>query len=207
MKSLEEKQIILERESNFVKGNIHGRNMVESMRAFNVMKSLHRGVMRKGGLEYSTHPVRVAHQLLANGVTDDNVIAAALLHDVLEDCNVTESLLQEQFSISDKVLSIVASVTKKKGYNNTDYYGNINNSAEAMLVKISDRLHNLSTMHGAFSKEKMLEYVKETYDFVIPMCKNLKYRYPEYANVSYIMKNQIETICEIYESLLIREEK
>lgn len=95
MKTLEEKMVILERESNFVKGVIHGQKMLESMRAFNVMKALHNGVQRKGGLAYSTHPVRVAHQLLANGVSDDNVIAAALLHDVLEDCNVTESALQE----------------------------------------------------------------------------------------------------------------
>lgn len=204
MKSLDEKKLILEREANFVKGRINGLGLSESMKAFTVMKHYHEGMKRMGGLEYSTHPIRVAHQLLAAGVHDDNVIAAALLHDVIEDCHVTAEHLQSAHHLSKEVTDIVMAVTKTKDYNIDTYYGQINDSAEAMLVKISDRLHNISTMHGAFSKEKMLKYVKETYDYVIPMCKNLKYSYPQYADVSYIMKNQIETICEIYESLLTK---
>lgn len=202
MKSLDEKKLIMERESNFIKGTIHGKSLQESMKAFNVMKKLHEGVKRGGGLDYSTHTVRVAHQLIAAGVDEDYIIAAALLHDVIEDCNVSEDELRNRYNIHPEVVSIVAKVTKWKGYDNETYFGRINSSSAAMLVKISDRLHNISTMHGAFSHEKMLKYVEETYTHIIPMCRVLKYEYPQYANISYIMKNQIETICEIYESLL-----
>jgi len=185
-----------------LKGVIHGKALPESMKAFNVMKKLHEGVKRSGGLDYSTHTVRVTHQLIAAGIDDDYVIAAALLHDVIEDCNVSEDDLRNKYRLHPQVVSIVAKVTKWKGYDNETYFERINASPEAMLVKISDRLHNISTMHGAFPPEKMLSYVAETYKYIIPMCRSLKYEYPQYANVSYVMKNQIETICEIYESLL-----
>ena len=65
MKSLDEKKAILGREANFVKGFLHGAKMEQSMKAYNLMVSYHKGVVRKNGLDYTTHPIRVAHQLLA----------------------------------------------------------------------------------------------------------------------------------------------
>lgn len=204
MKTLQEKKEIMLREANFVKGLIHGSNLLESMKAFSVMKKYHADTFRKDGLGYDTHPVRVTHQLLATGIKNDSIIAAALLHDVIEDCSVSETQLRNDYGFSDETMTILTFVTKKKNYNEETYYRNIASNPGAILVKISDRLHNLSTMHGAFSQEKMLSYVEETYTHILPLCRILKYEFPEYANASYIIKNQIETICEIYSSLLTK---
>lgn len=203
MKTLQEKKDIMAREAMFVKGFIHGMKLKESMRAFTLMMRYHEGVVRKSGLDYTTHPVRVAHQLLASGVSDDHIIAAALLHDVVEDCPITLSDLTEFTIPTCDIISLVTKVDSDLDR----YYREISTDVGAMLVKISDRLHNLSTMHGAFSKVKMLDYVEETYKYIIPMCKTLKYNYPEYSSVSYTMKNQMETICEIYLSLITLEKE
>jgi len=204
MKTLQEKKDIMLREANFVKGLIHGSQLQESMKAFNVMKKYHAGTFRNGGLDYDTHPVRVTHQLLASGIREDSIIAAALLHDVIEDCDISETQLRNDYGFSNDTMVILSKVTKKKGYVEEAYYANISNNAGAILVKIADRLHNLSTMHGVFTNEKMIKYVEETYTYILPLCRTLKYEFPEYANASYLIKNQIETICEIYSSFLIK---
>ena len=118
-------------------------------------KLAHKGQQRKYSSEpYITHPLAVAK--LVNEYTDDpEVISAAILHDVVEDCDITLEQIESMFG--SRVAKIVAGVTKitdgmdiqssrKKHINNRHY---ASQCADCQLVKAMDSLHNLSQLHQA----------------------------------------------------------
>ena len=83
---------------------------------------MHQNQKRKSGEDYITHPIEVA-KILAELNFDENVIAAALLHDVIEDCACTYEDLKEKFNL--KVANLVDSVTAikyEKKERNPEFY-------------------------------------------------------------------------------------
>lgn len=205
MRTLEEQEALLSQEAEHVLFLLLDHQLIKSQKAFYAMAIHHKDAKRSGGLSYKTHPIRVAYQLMLAGVYIDDIIGAALLHDVLEDCDVTPMDLMVKDKISEGVIDIVKLLTKEKGYDEAEYYSRIGTSPEAILVKLSDRLHNLSTMHGAFSKKKMMKYIAETKAHVLPLCDEWVSSISRYTTSMQILKQQIETLLDIYESLLVTE--
>lgn len=125
-------------------------------RAFELASRHHRGQTRKGGLPYITHPVAVA-QLLKKAGYSDAVVAAGLLHDVLEDsgCEVEEI----ERKAGDDAAAIVRQVTdkdktaswkeRKAGYLRALETA----SDEALAVSCADKAHNLSSLAEGFRAE------------------------------------------------------
>lgn len=181
----------------YLKAFANGRGWSQTQRALNAAEILHDGQTRKSGEPYVMHPIMVAAALLALKIFDDIVIAAAILHDVLEDCNISEADLKSRFGISDDVITVVKKLTKTNGLPTDIYYTGIQEDWRAMLIKIADRCHNISTMTGAFSNEKMEQYVTETVDYVFPTCSILKRFYPEYSDQVFSMKYQLYSNCKI----------
>lgn len=107
-------------------------------RAKNLAKKLHNGQKRDSGKPYTWHTNKVA-QILGLVTTDDDVIAAGYLHDVLEDCKITEAELRA--IMGSKVANLVVEVTKE-GENCFPLLM----SRDAFLIKFADRLQNLSDM-------------------------------------------------------------
>jgi GTP diphosphokinase / guanosine-3',5'-bis(diphosphate) 3'-diphosphatase len=172
-------------------------------KAFLFAEKLHTGQKRKSGEEYIVHPVEVA-KILADLNFDENVIAAGLLHDVIEDCACTFEDLKQKFNI--KVANLVDSVTaikyekkernpeffkflmQEKSYNKLYSIGM--SDKLSFYVKFADRLHNLRTI-DIFPKYKQIEKVKETEKFLIPILTNIK------ANTLYYnTKNECYKIIE-----------
>jgi (p)ppGpp synthase/HD superfamily hydrolase len=118
-------------------------NIVEA--AKELAQSAHEGQERKGGAPYITHPERVA-QLVADAGFDKVTIAAAWLHDVLEDTDVTE---QEVGKLSPELLEIVKAETEdstlswiERKKSRTDSLRTASDKAKA--VACADRIDNLS---------------------------------------------------------------
>ncbi|MEZ6067287.1 MAG: HD domain-containing protein [Planctomycetaceae bacterium] len=121
--------------------------------ALGVASTAHQGQCRKGtALPYITHPVQVATILQRAGWTDEVVLAAALLHDVVEDTEVTLTQLAAQFP--DRTVAIVAALSEQK----TDAEGAARPwedrkreylerlataDVETRAVALADKLHNL----------------------------------------------------------------
>lgn len=183
------------KEMNYIKGWAKGRGYFQLLKAINCATLLHEGQFRKGGEPYINHPMRVCSSLIALGVTDEVILASAILHDTTEDCQVGIDDLQRDYQISQKILNVVY-ILDKSNYDTIQYYYRLSLSAEAMIVKLSDRCHNISTMVGAFSEEKIQYYIKETEEYVFPMIKHLIKYHPEYSDVAYSMKYHIESIID-----------
>lgn len=160
------------------------RALVE--RAYFKAETAHAGQFRKSGEPYFTHCVAVAH-ILAEMKLDAEAIAAALMHDVVEDTNVTTEELRVEFG--SNIAAIVEGVTKlkklpiksdeKKSRTVDREMEYIRKMALAMgddvrvvLVKLADRLHNMRTL-GYMSPDKQRVIAQETLDIFAPLANRL----------------------------------
>ncbi len=170
------------REANMytrVKVTTLSENLTETYRALQYMRDHHAGQLRKQSkfcserVNYINHPLMMACHAHALGLKDDVILASILLHDVVEDTDVT----LEELPFSDEVKLIVGLVTKPKNIKEAGseeaYYAGIAENGKACMVKIIDRCNNVSTMAGPFGRDKLVEYIHETEDLVLPLVKVL----------------------------------
>lgn len=190
-----------------IKATAIAREWDNTLIALSLAIKFHDGQKRKGGDPYIIHPLKVCKPLINQKVATDIIAAAALLHDVVEDCDIADpyKLFVEKYGLDKEIVEIVNILTKPKDYKITDpeekqYYERIKKNKKALIIKISDRANNLSTI-DAFTKEKMIKYVNETKRSVYGLCQYGKSYYPEYSNAITIMKYQIQSICETIEAL------
>ncbi len=158
------------------------------------VRELHKGQVRKGKdrVPYVYHPLMVACHALALGLDDDDMISAALLHDVCEDCEVKA----EELPVNEPTKRVVALLTKQKDVDVETYYQNISENAIATMVKLLDRCNNVSGMAAGFSKEKIIEYIKETEQVVYPLWERAKSAYPMYSNQLFLLKYHMSSVLE-----------
>ena len=140
----------------------------------------HDGVVRKTGEPYITHPVSVAC-IMADLHMDAPTILAALLHDVVEDTDVTTQDIKAQFGA--QVAELVDGVTKldkiefesasqAQAENFRKMFLAMSQDVRVILVKLADRLHNMQTLE-AMKPEKQRRIAKETLDIYAPIANRL----------------------------------
>ncbi|PKK38715.1 GTP pyrophosphokinaseppGpp synthetase I [Clostridiaceae bacterium JG1575] len=150
------------------------------IRAYNLASLAHKGQTRLSGEPYVVHPIEVAGILVEIGV-DTNTIAAALLHDVVEDSDYTYEDIEKGFG--HEVAELVEGVTKlgKIEYRSREeeQADNVRKMVLAMskdirvvLIKLADRLHNMRTLRFK-SPDKQKEKAKEVFDIYAPLAHRL----------------------------------
>ena len=148
--------------------------------AYDTAKMAHSGQNRKDGSPYVTHCVAAAELCVDMGLEEDSVISA-LLHDVIEDTNITHTDIAHQFGVA--VADIVEGVTKLTRVQYTskedEQMENLRKMLMAMakdirviLIKIADRLHNMRTMMFQ-SPEKQRSKSLETMEIYAPLAHRL----------------------------------
>ncbi len=136
-------------------------------KAIEFMKQKHKGQKRKQGTPYHTHPLAVAKLLKDKGFPIEYQIAG-LFHDLIED---TDSTYEEIITLSnEEVADAVRLVSKTDGYVMKEYVGNIMLNEMARMVKIADRIHNLSESPNA-SHAFQAKYIKETQEWYVDLAK------------------------------------
>ncbi len=145
-----------------------------------VARDAHAGQLRSSGDPYITHPVAVA-RILAEYHFDPQTIMAALLHDVIEDCDVTKDELAEKFGaqVADLVEG-VSKLTQIKFRTRAEAQAeNFRKMMMAMvqdirviLIKLADRLHNMRTL-GSLKPEKRRRIANETLEIYAPIALRL----------------------------------
>ena len=136
-------------------------------KAIEFMKQKHGNQKRKQGTPYYTHPLAVAKLLKDKGFQVEYQIAG-LFHDLLEDTDASYDEIT--FFSNEAVLEAVRLVTKTDGYVMSEYVGNIKQNEMARMVKLADRIHNLSESPNA-SRAFQAKYIKETQDWYVDLAK------------------------------------
>lgn len=152
--------------------------MVE--KAFKMASEGHLNQFRKTGEPYIMHPLAVAITL-AELHTDLESIAAAILHDVVEDTHFTRDNILENFGedvalLVDGVTKIkkvaYVSKTSRQAENYRKMFFHMSQDVRVLLIKIADRLHNMLTLSG-HPEEKQREIAQETLDIYAPLAHRL----------------------------------
>lgn len=139
-------------------------------RAYDLASVAHAGQMRDEGTPYILHPIRVATILSEElGSYSSELICAALLHDVIEDSEVTREQLQLEFG--GRVARIVWLLTKLPDVSLAAYLSAIEAASDlkAPVVKLCDRLDNLRFLMRSPKVEKKRRYIKTTVQYYLPM--------------------------------------
>ncbi len=156
-------------------------------KAIEFMKQKHSGQKRKQGTPYYTHPLTVAKLLKDKGFSEVYQIAG-LFHDLIED---TDSTYEEIIALSnEEVAEAVRLVTKTDGYVMSEYIGNIKQNEMARIVKIADRIHNLSEAPNA-NLEFQARYIKETKDWYVDLAEGTIFEED--------LNKELENLIKVYE--------
>ncbi|MBR1575674.1 MAG: bifunctional (p)ppGpp synthetase/guanosine-3',5'-bis(diphosphate) 3'-pyrophosphohydrolase [Bacteroidales bacterium] len=162
-----------------MKPRVTAEDLQRIQNAYALAAEAHKGQKRNTGQPYIIHPIAVAAITAEELELDANTVIAAFLHDVVEDTPYTVDDIRARFG--DDVAFIVDAVTKRKKekYENTkqvDNYKQILDSVHydirALLVKLSDRLHNMRTLYG-MRPDKQMKIAGETDFFYAPLAGRL----------------------------------
>ena len=170
------------------------------MKAYNYALEKHGVQTRNSGEPYIIHPLHVAYTLAEMGL-DEHTIAAALLHDVVEDTTATDEDIKDEFG--EEVAEMVAGVTKLSNIqfatveeNQVENYRKMflamGKDIRVILIKLADRLHNMRTLKY-LKRDRQISNAKETMELYSPLANRLglyaikaelddlsfKYLYPE----------------------------
>lgn len=177
----------------FLMGVAQGSGKIYLLKALGIAHELHDGVMRKDGVtDYVDHVVAVALLLYTMGIRDDDILAAAILHDTVEDTGYTYEDVEREFN--KNIADLVELVTKKDGVSDKVYFANIETDIRAVLIKACDRTHNVGDMVTAFSADKMNSYNEETEEYVLPAMKRARKTSLEYGNILVALTENIKAL-------------
>jgi GTP pyrophosphokinase/guanosine-3',5'-bis(diphosphate) 3'-pyrophosphohydrolase len=162
-------------------------------RAFRLSYWAHRNDWRASGERYISHPLEVATLVARDVSFDDTSVAAALLHDVVEDTELSLGFIREEFGAD--MATLVDGLTKISGVFESRELGQAENVRKLMLsmatdvrvilVKFADRLHNMRTIE-ALPKKKRYKIASETRDLFAP----LAHRFGLFK-----VKSELEDLC------------
>jgi len=151
-------------------------------RAFDFGRVAHDGQTRASGEPYFTHPIAVAN-ILADMRLDEESIITALLHDTVEDCDVTLDTLDSEFG--GDVAQLVDGVTKlsrlaiktlpssAQAENFRKLLLAMSEDVRVLLVKLADRTHNMRTLSFIPKPEKQIRIARETMDIYAPLAERI----------------------------------
>ena len=150
-------------------------------KAYNFALDAHQNQKREEGVPYIIHPVAVA-SILTELKLDSATITTGLLHDTIEDTNVTYETVKKEFG--EEVANLVDGVTKlsaledkasdnSKAENFRKLILATSKDIRVLLVKLADRLHNMRTIHFIKDKEKIIRKAKETMEIYAPLADRM----------------------------------
>lgn len=193
-------------------------------KAIDEATELHKEQFRRSGDPYILHPLAVAYEIITLDLEED-AVAAALLHDTIEDCDITKEVIAERFNPT--VALLVEGVTKldELADNSIQRYTELMNlrkliissssDIRVLLIKLADRLHNMRTISTLNPKkpERKIEYSDETLKVYVPLAEYIgigKWK-KELEDIAFqnrepeiykLIKDQIEKDQRVYSNIL-----
>jgi (p)ppGpp synthase/HD superfamily hydrolase len=181
-----------------LRGYFSGAKLFKALEALEVASEIHNGMRKDGVTPEFQHQLEICEILMPfsekmDRDTADRLFFAAISHDIMEDYPPSHYSHLKYLKENEDCYLL-----DKSGKSTHDYYVDLPDSAVASMVKAADRVHNIESMAGVFSPEKIKKYIEETRKYVLPMMKTARRQHPEYmtyfTHMSQRIKNHIRTI-------------
>jgi (p)ppGpp synthase/HD superfamily hydrolase len=160
----------------------------------------HKSQKRKDGSQYIEHPKRVAEivKKYKSSSKIDELVKAAFLHDTIEDTDTTEEDLEKLFGglVASLVRELTSDKEKAKEVGKTSYLSDKmkNMSSWGLVIKLSDRLDNVSGLKTVKSKKFVEKYKKETSDILNNLEKERKILSRTHKKLIKEIRNKLEEL-------------
>lgn len=171
----------------------------ELRRLLTFCEGIHTNTRKDGSREFSHQLEMIAYAItLHNQLTDPlSVYCAILVHDVLEDYPEQRGAMLAEFPSVVDLSNRLAKYKDANGVTYTNYFDSLSKCPVCSIVKLIDRIHNLSTAPGVFSVAKLREYCVETEGYYFELIRACKLRYENrsvYENLKFVLTTQVNTI-------------
>jgi (p)ppGpp synthase/HD superfamily hydrolase len=185
---------------------MENRDWYRSVDALEYAIEKHSGMFRKDHVTpYILHPVQVAYLLLTLPNVSNRVttVAVGVTHDVLEDCGVSYQTMAADLGheIADGTAAMSKQVDGMKKTTEV-YMKGLGLCAASSLAKPADRINNQSTMGGVFTPFKAVSTVEFTREWILPMMKQARRRFPAqelaYENMKVTLNTQIDLVLAMH---------
>ena len=186
----------------FIKGFAVAKDKQNTLKALSLARMYYEGYTRKSGDPFIIHPLRVASYLIALKIDDDEIIAAALLHEIIKKCHLAYNGIEilTQYRLSPKVLDYVRLLANSEQYPLDIYYSAMQEYPEVLLLKLSNRAHTCTSLVKA-SDINTLNYLNEWKEYIVELGTYGAKHYPAYSNSIKLMCFQIDAVCNIVSHL------
>ncbi len=188
----------------YVKTTARNFKLKNTLKAIDYAVEAHEGQKRKRStIPYIYHPLNLACHALSMRIVEDEIIAACMLHDVVEDCGKK----LEDLPVNDETRELVRLLTHEKTADPnrdsmmTEYYDAIAENPKAALIKCIDRCNNLTTMSWGLSRDRIYRMIKETEEYFPKLLKVVKAE-TDFNNAAWLLQYQMESMLDIYKRLL-----
>tara|TARA_B100000700_G_scaffold69353_2_gene76903 strand:- start:17561 stop:18181 length:621 start_codon:yes stop_codon:yes gene_type:complete len=173
------------------------------LKALNIAEKYHTGERKDGSPElihqYSiVSYLRTIHKSFINPV---DVFIVAILHDTYEDYPESEEELKKEFPDLFDYFVRISKVRNGEKISYQQYFGEMQECDVCSIVKLTDRIHNISTMIDVFSLEKQDKYLEEVDLYFFPMLKHAKRLFPEQENAYENLKSILTVLKETIKNI------
>ena len=176
--------------------------MENTLKALPFAQKAHEGqTLKQSDIPYISHPLNMACHMLAMGIKDDALIAATLMHDVVEDCGKK----RDDLPVDEETKELVMLMSHGKDEEDREamlrrYYKGLASNPKAALIKLVDRCNNLTKMSWGLSRERIYRMIRETDEYVLPLLRVVKNT--EYDDAAWLLSYQIRSMLDIYKRLM-----
>ncbi|MCR5330842.1 MAG: helix-turn-helix domain-containing protein [Lachnospiraceae bacterium] len=188
----------------YVKTVARTLKLKNTLKAVDYAVEAHKGQTRKRSkIPYIYHPLNLACHALSMGIVEDEIIAACMLHDVVEDCGKKP----EELPVNEETKELVRLLTHEQTTSAnrdrmmTAYYDAIAENPKAALIKCIDRCNNLTTMSWGLSHDRIYRMIKETEEYFPRLLKVVKAE-ADFNNAAWLLQYHMESMLDIYKRLL-----
>ena len=177
------------------------------LKALRIAESYHNGFRKDGSPEFSHQIaictfIRTFHKLLKDPV---KILIVALLHDTIEDYEESYEEIEREFPNELLLIVRISKVRNGQKIPYKVYFGGMQECEICSIVKLVDRIANISTMIGVFSYEKQTDYLNDLEEWFFPMLKYACRKFPEQEAAYQLLKTflymQKDTILKMREDL------
>ena len=189
---------------NFIRGYATGKgNMPNTSKALACAKEIYSGLKRKSGDDFIIHPLRVCSYLISLKINDDEICAAALVHEAIKKCEMKNNAIEliTKWRLSPNVRDCIMLMASNRHYSLKLYYDILRENPKIFLLKLANKVNTCTGLIDMSSEEKQA-YLDECYTYTYPSCDYVMEQNPQYTYAIKIMLFHIKSECSVTKNLL-----